>query len=92
MIYGLGAGYSSSIRGLLASITEKTHHSLVFSMMGMLDIAGTLIGAVLWPTVYHLGLQMGGFYTGLPFAIASALLAFVLLSVGTAVTSLPGSV
>lgn len=81
ILFGLGAGYSSSVRGLLTALTDAPHRSLVFSIMGTLDIIGTLIGGPLWPAIYHVGLRMGGLYIGLPFLVAAALFALVFASV-----------
>jgi len=75
--YGLGAGYSSSVRVLLTSLTDAPHRSLVFSIMGTLDIIGTLIGGPLWPAIYHVGLGIGELYTGLPFIVAAAMFVLV---------------
>jgi predicted membrane-bound spermidine synthase len=65
------------VRGLLTSLTDVPHRSLVFSIMGTLDIMGTLIGGPLWPAVYHVGLGIGGLYIGLPFIVAAAIFALV---------------
>ncbi|OIW32352.1 MFS general substrate transporter [Coniochaeta ligniaria NRRL 30616] len=73
VFFGLRAGYSSSVRGLLTSLTDAPHRSLVFSIMGTLDIMGTLIGGPLWPAIYHVGLGKGGLCVGLPFAVAAAM-------------------
>ncbi|KAK6081575.1 ATP synthase F0 [Seiridium cupressi] len=81
ILFGLGAGYSSSVRGLLTTLTDAPHRSLVFSIMGTLDIIGTLIGGPLWPAIYHVGLGLGGLYVGLPFIVAAAMFALVFASV-----------
>ena len=46
--------------------------------MSMVDIVGSLIGALLWPAVYRLGLEAGGWWTGLPFAVAASMFVLVL--------------
>ena len=81
VIYGFGAGYSSSIRGVLTSITAPKHRALLYSIMSMLDVFGTLIGAPLWPAIYHLGLKASGIWIGLPFIVAACLFAIVSLTV-----------
>jgi hypothetical protein len=81
VVFGLGAGYSSSVRGLVASLTEVQHHNLAFSTMGMLDVLGTCIGALLWAGLYDAGLNIGGWWMGLPFAVAAGMLLLVLGSV-----------
>jgi len=81
IIYGLGAGYGSSIRGVVTSITSSQHRALLYSIMSMLDVIGTFIGTPLWPSVYRFGLKLGGIWTGLPFGIAAITLAVVSLTV-----------
>lgn len=81
IIYGLGAGYSSSIRGVLTSVTSSQHRALLYSIMSMLDVIGTLIGSPLWPAVYRFGLKAGGIWTGLPFGVAAIMLVAVSLTV-----------
>ena len=65
------------MRGLLTSLTDAPHRSMVYSIMQTLDIIGTLIGGPLWPFIYHVGLGMGGVYTGLPFIVAAGMFLLV---------------
>lgn len=84
ILFGLGAGYSASIRGAITSLTAVHDRALIYSTMSMLDTIGSLIGAPLWPLVYRLGLKAGGFLLGLPFAVAAAMFALVYSSVEVA--------
>lgn len=81
IVYGFGAGYSSSIRGVVTSVTSSRHRALLYSIMSTLDVIGTLMGTPLWPAIYRFGLRDGGIWTGLPFGIAAILLAAVSLTV-----------
>ncbi|KAI0484873.1 MFS general substrate transporter [Xylariaceae sp. FL0804] len=83
VVFGLGAGYSSSVRALLVSHTQASHHNVLFSTMSTLDTAGTLLGALLWPTVFDLGMKREAFGAGLPFGVAAVFMSLVLVSVMT---------
>jgi hypothetical protein len=79
--YDLGAGFGSLVRGMLASLTPSSHHSLMFSLLGTLDVLGTLIGALFWPEIWGIGLKLGPGWTGLPFAVAAVMLLLAYISV-----------
>jgi MFS family permease len=77
VLYSLGAGYYQSVRAMLTAVTESQDRAVLYSVMMIVEIIATLIGAFLWPMVYGAGLQAGGFWVGMPFAAAAAILAFV---------------
>ena len=81
IVCGFGAGYGSATRGLLTSVVARQHRALLYSIMSVLDISGTLIGAPLWPAVWQIELKASGLWIGLPFAVAACLFAVVSLMI-----------
>ncbi|KAL4985081.1 hypothetical protein BDW68DRAFT_189949 [Aspergillus falconensis] len=79
ILYGLGSGYTQSIRSILTLSTREEHRAITYSVLGIMEAAGTLAGAPFWPLMYQLGLKVGedGFWVGLPFLITAALMGVV---------------
>ncbi|RDW93045.1 MFS transporter [Aspergillus mulundensis] len=85
ILYGLSSGYSQSIRSILTLATPEEHRAITYSVLGIMEAAGALIGAPFWPLMYQVGLRMGargsGFWVGLPFVISAVLMGIVWVSV-----------
>ncbi|KAL4815394.1 major facilitator superfamily domain-containing protein [Aspergillus spinulosporus] len=77
ILYNLGSGYNQSIRSILTLSTPEKHRAITYSMMGIMEAAGTLVGAPFWPLMYQIGLKGGGFWVGLPFYVTAGLMAGV---------------
>ncbi|KAL6233931.1 hypothetical protein BDW75DRAFT_231562 [Aspergillus navahoensis] len=76
IIYGLGSGYSQSIRSILTLSTPEEHRAITYSVLGIVEAVGILVGAPFWPLMYQIGLKVGedGFWVGLPFVITAGLM------------------
>ncbi|KAJ5199435.1 hypothetical protein N7491_000007 [Penicillium cf. griseofulvum] len=79
-LYGLGGGYSQSIRAILTATTPSEHRSIIYSVMGMMETLGTLLGAPLWPLMYQFGLELAGPWVALPFLATAVLFGIVLIT------------
>ncbi|KAL4977122.1 hypothetical protein BDW66DRAFT_166044 [Aspergillus desertorum] len=79
ILYGFGSGYNQSIRSILTLSTPEEHRAITYFVLGLLEAAGTLVGALFWPLTYQIGLKMGvdGFWAGLPFVITAGLMGAV---------------
>ncbi|KAL4786967.1 major facilitator superfamily domain-containing protein [Aspergillus varians] len=80
VLYSLGGGYSQSIRSILTASTPDEHRAITYTVMGILDTVGTMVGAPVWPLVYRVGLKLAGPWIGLPFVTAAALFGGVYLT------------
>ncbi|KAL4804940.1 major facilitator superfamily domain-containing protein [Aspergillus unguis] len=74
VVYGLGGGYNQSIRSILTLSTPEEHRAITYTLLGILDSVGVLIGAPLWPVLYRVGLGLQGVWVGLPFLTTAAVL------------------
>ncbi|KAL4994581.1 major facilitator superfamily domain-containing protein [Aspergillus recurvatus] len=79
IVYGLGSGYDQSIRSILTLSTPEEHRAITYSVLGIMQAAGTLVGVLFWPLMYQIGLKLGedGFWLGLPFVITAGLMGAV---------------
>ncbi|KAL4738501.1 major facilitator superfamily domain-containing protein [Aspergillus similis] len=77
ILYGLGSGYNQSIRSILTLSTPEEHRAITYSVLGIMEAAGTLVGAPFWPLMYQIGLKGEGFWVGLPFIVTAGLMAGV---------------
>jgi MFS family permease len=77
VLYGLGSGYNQSIRSILTLSTPEEHRAITYSVMGIMEATGTLVGAPFWPLMYQIGLKGNGYWVGLPFVVTAGLMAGV---------------
>jgi MFS family permease len=92
LVLALGSGYSSFARALMSSHVDPEHRSRLFTLVGMLETAGTMYSGPLLAGLFSLGMRKGGQWIGLPYlvlagfaAMALVVMAFVRLPKGQAV-------
>jgi hypothetical protein len=78
--YGLGGGYNQLIRARLTTATPVEDRSVAYSLLGIMETLGTLLGAPLWPLVYRTGLRLAGPWSTLPFVAAAAIFVVVYIT------------
>lgn len=77
IIYGFGSGYNQSIRSIMTLSTPEEHRAIMYSVLGIMEAAGNLVGAPFWPLIYQIGLKGNGYWVGLPFVVTAGLMAGV---------------
>jgi MFS family permease len=71
--FALGSGMSALVRSLLNSLVEEHHVGTVNSLVGFAEVVGMIIAGPLLAKSLSVGLQLGGAWIGLPFAVAALL-------------------
>ena len=66
-VTSLGQGSMLMVRSFLASIVPTYHIATVYSIIGMWDALGTMVGAPLLAKLYRYGMELGSDWSGLPF-------------------------
>ncbi|KAK3939792.1 efflux pump ustT [Diplogelasinospora grovesii] len=72
VISALGFGYNLLVRGLMTSLLSHDI-ALLFSLIGFLETAGTVIATPLLTFAFRVGLDWGDSWLGLPFITAGVL-------------------
>ncbi|KAJ5175001.1 uncharacterized protein N7482_000878 [Penicillium canariense] len=80
LLYGLGGGYGQSLRYILTVSTPEEHRAITYSVYAIMETLGTLVGSLLWPLVYQIGLNLAGPWVGLPFVTSAGLFGVVFLT------------
>ncbi|KAL3428844.1 hypothetical protein BDV09DRAFT_190632 [Aspergillus tetrazonus] len=80
ILYGFGSGYNQSIRSIMTLSTPEEHRAIMYSVLGIMEAAGKLVGAPFWPLIYQIGLKGNGYWVGLPFVVTAGLMAGVWIS------------
>ncbi|RDL36304.1 uncharacterized protein BP5553_05656 [Venustampulla echinocandica] len=63
----IGSGYSSLVHSLMSLYVDPLHQSRLFSLVGMLEVAGNLYGSPMLAGLFTLGIRLGGGGIGLPY-------------------------
>lgn len=77
VIFTLGNGQGPLIRSLVTSLVEQHHVARLYTVLGIVNTLGLMIRGPLLAGMFQEGLQLGGFWIGLPFYLVSGLFACV---------------
>ena len=69
LVLALGSGYISFARALLSSYVDPEHRSRLFSLVGMLETAGTMYSGPLLAGLFSVGMSKRGKWIGLPYLV-----------------------
>jgi hypothetical protein len=77
VFYSLGWGISVFNLSLLTyaafEILDEEHTGRIYSVMGLFETLGSLVGVPLMSGTWALGIKIGGFGLGLPFFICAGM-------------------
>jgi MFS family permease len=85
VINTLGWGLTLFLRSLMTSLVEGHHVARLNSFLGIFDTTGLMIGSPLLAVTFEKGVELGGWWVGLPFfgcAAVTGLIGFFLAFVG----------
>jgi hypothetical protein len=82
ILVSLGAGFPVLINSLISRLVTPDHAATLYTSVGVCEAVGFLISGPIFSWVYHWGLVLGGFWTGLPFLVAGILYACAMLGIG----------
>lgn len=80
-----GWGLTLFLRSLMTSLVESHHIARLNSFLGIFDTTGLMVGSPLLALAFEKGVEMGGWWVGLPFfgcAAVTGLIGFFLAFVG----------
>lgn len=80
-----GWGVTLFLRSLMTSLVEGHHVARLNSFLGIFDTTGLMVGSPLLAIAFEKGVEMGGWWVGLPFfgcAAVTGLIGFFLAFVG----------
>jgi dipeptide/tripeptide permease len=66
-ILAIGSCYNSLVRSLMSLYVDEKYLSRLFSLVGMVEIIGSLFGAPMMAGLFTLGMKLGGRWIGLPY-------------------------
>lgn len=80
-IYTCGSGYIPALRSFLTSLVPSDEMALLFTMIGVFESVGALVGSPLLALAFSTGIRRGGIMTGLPFFCAAIIYGVSALSI-----------
>ncbi|KAI2472605.1 MFS general substrate transporter [Annulohypoxylon bovei var. microspora] len=73
LLMALGAGFNSLTRSLMTLYIDPEHRSRLFSLVGMVEVIGSVYAQPFLATLFALGMRLGGGWIGLPYFGVSVL-------------------
>lgn len=70
VFFAFGSGFSSVLRSLLSTLVEQRHLAIVNSLVSYFDLVGALVAGPVLSKALSVGIEIGGFWVGLPFFTA----------------------
>lgn len=72
IIFSSGSGFSPLLRSLLNALVEPHHVGILNSLIGLLETTGVMVCAPIFSAALQKGINLGGAWIGLPFAVAAS--------------------
>ena len=82
-VYTFGAGFPPILRSLATAVVESHHASKtsdigrLYALISVIEGVGSLIAGPGMAWIFTFGMDFGGIWVGLPFAVAAGLFAVV---------------
>jgi MFS family permease len=73
LIYTCGSGFLPAMRSYMTSLVPRDEMALLFTMIGVFESIGALVGSPLLALAFSAGISKGGILTGLPFYCAAVI-------------------
>lgn len=75
LVLALGSGYGSLIKALMSLYVDPEHRSRLFSLVGMVDVAGSVYSGPMLAGLFSLGMKIGTGWIGLPYYVLAIITA-----------------
>ncbi|KAI1759273.1 MFS general substrate transporter [Hypoxylon sp. FL1150] len=75
VVAALGSGFNSLTRSLMSLYVDPEHRSRLFSLVGMVEVVGSVYAQPMMAGLFTLGMRLGGEWIGLPYFVLSVLIA-----------------
>ncbi|KAI3324497.1 major facilitator superfamily transporter [Xylariaceae sp. AK1471] len=76
ILMAIGSGFSSLTRSLMSIYVDPEHRSRLFSIVGMVEVLGSVYAQPMLAGLFSLGLKLHGGWIGLPYLGLAVLIAF----------------
>ncbi|KAI1136086.1 MFS general substrate transporter [Hypoxylon sp. FL0543] len=73
LLMALGSGFGSLSKSLMSLYVDPEHRSRLFSIVGMVEVIGSVYAQPMLAGLFALGMELGGGWIGLPYYILSIL-------------------
>ncbi|KAH0369008.1 MFS general substrate transporter, partial [Aureobasidium melanogenum] len=77
MIATMGNGFPVFLRSFLTGLVEPNRVAELYTIVGVVDTLGLMIGGPLLAWLFQRGMQLGGVFVGLPFVVLGLIYAIV---------------
>lgn len=77
LVNTMGWGLMVYVRSLALSLIDGHVAARLFSLMGLMDTAGYMLGGPALASLFEIGVDRGGWWTGLPFFLCALFTAFI---------------
>jgi hypothetical protein len=81
IIYTLGTGFGPAMRSLVTSCVEGDDQAELYAILGVMEALGSLLSGPSFSFAFHVGLEHGGMWHGLPFLVSTVLFLVVAIIV-----------
>lgn len=81
MVFALGSGFAPAVRSLMSSLCHQDEAGLIYSALAFMQSCGGLVAGPLLAMSFRWALSLGREWTGIPFALISALFCFGLIAI-----------
>ncbi|KAK2594401.1 hypothetical protein QQS21_007907 [Conoideocrella luteorostrata] len=86
--FAFGLAFPVTARSFLTTMVDQRHLSLLYTSITAAEYGGVMIGGPLLAGAFQWGLNLGGFWVGMPFLVIAVLFAVCTISVSVADSTL----
>ncbi|KAI0149824.1 MFS general substrate transporter [Hypoxylon sp. NC0597] len=75
LLMALGSSFGSLNKSLMSLYVDPEHRSRLFSLVGMVEVVGSVYAQPMLAVLFALGMELGGGWIGLPYYVLSIIVA-----------------
>ncbi|KAI0395036.1 major facilitator superfamily transporter [Xylariaceae sp. FL0594] len=75
LVLSLGSGFNSFTKSLMSLYVDHAHRSRLFSLVGMVEVVGSVYSGPMLAGLFSSGMKRGGVWIGLPYFVLSSITA-----------------
>lgn len=83
ILVSIGDVFAIPVRSLATALVDSSHLGVLYTVIEVMTQSGLFIGQPMLAAAFRWGLQLGGFWIGLPFLLAAAFFLFALIAVSS---------
>ncbi|KAK1751710.1 major facilitator superfamily domain-containing protein [Echria macrotheca] len=90
VVAGMGGGYTFMVRGLMTALVDGRETGLLYTSIAFIEALSALVSGPVYAGLFHLGLEWGDEWVGLPFLFAGCVLVTAAVLVGVVSSAMVG--